>query len=296
MDTARCRAFVAAAENGSFTKAAEILNYTTSGISQLVTTLESDLDLILLERTRKGVRLTDAGEKLLPVIRAFLLQEQRMFQVSEDIKGLDVGEITIASYSSISTHWLPAIIKQFRADYPNIRIHLMEGIRQEVKGWLDASRADIGFLSGGSDLVPYHWIPIAEDRMLAVLPSDHPLAEQQNYPICQCIHEDFIMPALGRDDDVAALFERFQIEPHILFSTLENYAAISMIESGLGMSIMNELITKNFQANVVMLPLDPPQSITLGMAVPTLESASPAVKKFAEYVGRIGGSHETDIK
>ena len=65
MDTARCRAFVAAAENGSFTKAAEILNYTTSGISQLVTTLGSDLDLILLERTRKGVRLTDAG--IIPV-------------------------------------------------------------------------------------------------------------------------------------------------------------------------------------------------------------------------------------
>ena len=104
------------------------------------------------------------------------------------------------------------------------------------------------------------------------------------------------MPALGRDDDVAALFERFQIEPHILFSTLENYAAISMIESGLGMSIMNELITKNFQANVVMLPLDPPQSITLGMAVPTLESASPAVIKFAEYVGRIGGHHEADFE
>ena len=73
MDTARCRAFVAAAESGSFTKAAEILNYTTSGISQLVTTLESDFDLILLERTRKGVKVTDAGEKLLPVIRAFLL-------------------------------------------------------------------------------------------------------------------------------------------------------------------------------------------------------------------------------
>ena len=69
-----------------------------------------------------------------------------------------------------------------------------------------------------------------------------------------------------------------------------------MIERGLGMSIMNELITKNFQANVVMLPLDPPQSITLGMAVPTLESASPAVIKFAEYVGRIGGHHEADIE
>lgn len=286
MDTARCRAFLAAAESGSFTKAAELLNYTTSGISQLVTTLESDLDLILLERTRKGVRVTDAGAKLLPVIRAFLLQEQRIFQISEEIKGLDVGEITIASYSSISTHWLPSIIKQFRADHPNIRIHLMEGIRQEVKGWLDEAKADIGFLSDGSDLASYYWMPIAEDRMLAVLPPDHPLAKNQNYPVRQCVHEDFIMPALGRDDDVTALLERFQIVPHILFSTLENYAAISMIESGLGMSIMNELITKDFQADVVMIPLDPPQSITLGMAVPSLNNASPAVKKFAEYVKR----------
>ena len=82
--------------------------------------MESDLDLILLERTRKGVRLTDAGEKLLPVIRAFLLQEQRMFQVSEDIKGLDVGEITIAFYSSISTHWLPIAEDRMLAVLPSV--------------------------------------------------------------------------------------------------------------------------------------------------------------------------------
>lgn len=60
------------------------------------------------------------------------------------------------------------------------------------------------------------------------------------------------------------------------------------------MSIINELITKDFQADVVMLPLEPPQSITLGMAVPALESVSPAVKKFAEYVERIGAHHEED--
>ena len=192
------------------------------------------------------------------------------------LKGLDVGEITIASYSSISTHWLPPIIKRFRADYPNISIRLMEGIRQEVKGWLEESRADIGFLSSGSDLSDYEWIPLAKDPMLAVLPRDHPFADHKSYPVLQCVREDFIMPALGR--------ERFQIEPNILFSTLENYAAISMIESGLGMSIMNELITKDFQADVVMLPLDPPQSITLGMAIPSPDTVPPAVRRFAEYV------------
>lgn len=92
------------------------------------------------------------------------------------------------------------------------------------------------------------------------------------------------MPALGRDDDVAALFEKFQIEPRILFSTLENYVTISMVEKGLGISVMNELITRNWQCNVAMLPLEPSQSIKLGMVVPSMENASPAVRKFAEYV------------
>ena len=287
MDTARYRAFLAAAEYGTFTKAAEALNYTTSGVSQLVTTLEGDFDLILLERTRRGVKLTKAGERLLPFIRSFVQQEERMFQVSAELHGLDVGEVTIAAYSSVSTHWLPAVIKRFRTDYPNIRIRLMEGIRQEVKEWLETSGADIGFLSWGSDLSAYDWIPLAEDRMLAVLPRNHPLSGETSYPIRQCAGEDFIMPALGRDDDVAALFEKFQIEPRILFSTLENFAAISMIENGLGMSVMNELITKNWQADVVMLPLEPPQYITLGMAIPSIENAAPAVRKFSEYAVRM---------
>jgi len=91
------------------------------------------------------------------------------------------------------------------------------------------------------------------------------------------------MPALGRDDDVIALFERNNLTPRIRFSTLENFAAMAMIEQGLGMSIMNELITRNWQCNVVKLPLDPPQQITLGMALPPLKNASPAVKRFVGY-------------
>ena len=58
---------------------------------------------------------------------------------------------------------------------------------------------------------------------------------------------------------------------------------MAMIEQGLGMSIMNELITRNWQCDVVKLPLVPPQQITLGIALPSLENASPAVKRFVQY-------------
>ena len=73
---------------------------------------------------------------------------------------------------------------------------------------------------------------------------DSPLAGAASYPLSRCAGEKFIMPALGRDEDVTAVLEEAGISPSIAFSTIENFAAISMIECGLGMSIMNELITK----------------------------------------------------
>ena len=91
---------------------------------------------------------------------------------------------------------------------------------------------------------------------------------------------------MGWDEDIIALFEKFGIEPDIRYTTAENYATIAMVENEMGMSIMNELITLSFQADVVKLPLNPPQIIEMGMALPSLSQASPAVRKFTEYAER----------
>ena len=86
METARCRAFLQAAETGSFSRAAEKLNYTPSGVSQLVTAMEETVGFPLLHRSRKGVRLTEAGERLLPAVRAFLQQDARIEQIAGEIR------------------------------------------------------------------------------------------------------------------------------------------------------------------------------------------------------------------
>lgn len=131
------------------------------------------------------------------------------------------------------------------------------------------------------------WIPLRNDPVVAVLPLDHPLAASSSYPLARCRDEKFIMPALGRDEDIAAILEEAGISPKIAFSTIENYAAISMIECGLGMSIMNELITKGRLNKVAILPLDPPCRINFGIALPSLAKASPAAREFIEYAKRM---------
>lgn len=128
METARCRAFLAAAETGSFSRAAEMLRYTPSGVNQLVTALEKEIGFSLFSRSTKGVALTANGQLLLPVIREILHQEDKLFELSAQMNGLLIGTVTIAAYSSIATHWLPAVIQDFQENYPHVEIKLMEGM------------------------------------------------------------------------------------------------------------------------------------------------------------------------
>lgn len=293
MDTARYRAFLAAAEAGSFSRAAERLNYTPSGVSQLVTALERELGFPLLRRNKKGVELTEDGARLRPIAGELLRQEARIFETAAEIRGLLVGSITIAAYPSIAQHWLPAVIKTFQEDHPNIKVQMMEGIWQEVDRWLEERTADVGFLSYHASM-SYDWVPLAEDELLALLPRNHPLAGAKAYPLKRCAEDPFIMPALGRDADLLRLFRERNITPNIRFTTLEDDSAMAMVEQGLGVTVLNDLITRNYACDVVKLPLDPPAQITLGFALPSLTGASPGVRAFLRCAARQLTRRETE--
>lgn len=282
METARCRAFLTAAESGSFSAAAELLGYTPSGVSQLVSALENELGVSLLSRSKRGVALTPSGESLLPAAREMLRQEQRLREQAAELKGLAMGSVTIATYASIARLWLPEVIRAFRADYPQIGIDVVEGIWQELHQMVGERRADMAFMSYAEPM-PYDWVELTKDPMLAILPREHPLAGAERYPLERCREETFIMPAKGRDVDIVEMLKRAGIEPQIKVSTLENLSALAMIEQGLGMSVMNDIITQRWECDVVKLPLDPPQEVTLGVAVPDLAHLAPAAKRFLDY-------------
>ncbi len=161
MDTSRYRAFVQASDQGSLSKAARTLNYTPSGVSQLITALERDLGFSVLERNPHGVQPTSEGSRILPAARAVVQEDERLLQVSSEIKGLAIGQVTIGSYPSVAAHWLPGVIKVFHERYPNIEVRIMEGIHQEITEWLDSKEADVGFMSYEPSLT-YDWIPSHE--------------------------------------------------------------------------------------------------------------------------------------
>lgn len=282
METAKYRAFLTAIEKGTFSKAADQMRYTPAGVQQLVTALEQELGLTLLNRSNKGVTLNKDGERMLPLIKDLLRQESQIQEMASAINGLLVGSISIASYFSVATHWLPGLIADFQRMHPNIEFHIMEGPRQVVLNRLQDKSADIGFATC-IEPMKMEWIPLHVDPILAIIPKDHPLASEAAFPLERCGEEPFIMAANANDEDLMRIFRENQIVPNVRYSTINHFSAINMVAHGLGISMMNELITGKFDAEVVKLPLDPPQFITLGIIVPSVRKARPAIKQFVQY-------------
>ena len=126
-------AFAAAVEQGSFTKAAQVLNYTQSGVSRMISDLEREWGLVLLERGKSGVRLTGDGRKLLPLVKNICGEHEKLLSRVNEMKGLKSGLIRIGSFSSAAAHWLPNIIREFQKDYPDIEYELLLGDYDEIE-------------------------------------------------------------------------------------------------------------------------------------------------------------------
>lgn len=289
MDTRKYKVLLSVVDLGSFTKAAEELGYTVSGISHMMNSLEEEIGFKILFRSKKGVTLSHDGAELLPILRSIIKLEEKYEQTLSEMHDLNQGSIHIGSYPSVANHWLPRIIKQFNQQYPKIRIKITEGVNQEILKLLDEKRVDFGFASS-QNIGNYKWIPLGTDPMIAVLPLDHPKADAEFYDLKDIEHDDFIVTAGGNDEDVSNLLRKYSLTPKISYQTFENYSALAMIEEGLGMSVMNELITKGRNVTLVKKKLNPPAFIELGILLPK-DIVTPAVVKFVEYTKKYFKEH-----
>jgi DNA-binding transcriptional LysR family regulator len=277
------QAFVKTVEFGSFTKAAESMNYSQSGISKMVAELEKEWGLTLLERDRGGIRLTADGQKLLPLAKK-VLEEYNLLQTTVDeLNGLNAGIIRIGTFSSVATHWLPNIIRRFQADYPNIDYEILIGDYTEINGWLEEGRVDCGFLprTMASGL---ECISLAEDRLLAVLPEGHPLESLPLFPIKALCEEPFMLLKQGKTSEVSELLDAHDLHPDIRFTTLDDYAIMSMVESGLGISVLPELILKRNPYRIITKELDVPATRDICFVLRDSATAPLAVRRFKEYL------------
>ena len=276
-------AFLKTVEYGSFTKAAEALSYSQSGISRMISDLEKEWHVSLLERGRAGVRLTSDGLTILPHIQTVVRAYQGLQREVDELNGLQSGLIRIGTFSSVATHWLPNIIKAFQKDYPNIDYELLLGDYTEIESWILEGRVDCGFL-----LLPaqaeLETIPLARDELLVVLPENHPLSCCERFPVQALCEEPFMLLEKGGRTEVSEIFARHNLTPDVRFTTWDDYAIMSMVESGLGISVLPQLILKRAPYRIVTKSLEIPAYRSIALALRSKKTASLAVKRFLSYL------------
>lgn len=283
MNIQKYLAFIKTVEYGSFTKAAEVMNYTQSGISRMIGDLEREWNLCLLERNRSGVRLTSDGMKVLPLAQNVCREFELLASRIDELNGLESGIIRIGTFSSVATHWLPNVISRFQKDYPNIDYELLLGDYTEIAEWIREGRVDCGFLCRP---VPseFEFLPLAKDRLLAVIPENHPLANVEAFPLRALCESPFMLLEKGENTSVSQFFEEHRLTPDVHFTTWDDYAIMSMVEKGLGIAILPELILKRIPYRILKKELEVPAYREIGLALRDRKQPPLAVKKFLEYL------------
>lgn len=270
-------------ELDSFTKAAEALGYTQSAMSQMISSLEDELSIKLLHRSRVGVKLTLEGADLYPFIERTILQYQSMQEKAIEIKGLETGVIRIGTISSITCHWMPQLIKEFQSLYPNVQFILHQGDYSSIQEWIKVGAVDFGFITPAA-VTGLHTITLKEGRMLAVLPENHKLASHSTVNLHEIVNEPFILLEEGNFSEPMEAFHDCNLEPNIKFCIHDDYAIMTMVEAGLGISILAELVLSRTNYHIVSLPVDPPIIRTLAIGFKDRNSLPIASKYFIEYL------------
>lgn len=270
-------------ELGSFTKAADVLGYTQPAISQMISSLENELSIKLLYRSRYGIHLTLEGERIFPSIQKTVAGYKAMLEIAKEIKGLDSGTIRIGTISSISCHWLPGLIKEFQEIYPNVQFILHQGDYTSIPEWVRTGEADFGFIN--PDAIPgikTRFIKTGELR--AVLPVNHLLSTKEYITLDDLAREPFLLLEEGALSEPMEAFRNAGLEPDVRLCVHDDYSILSMIESGLGVSILPELVLRKTNYRVAILPLRPILTRKIGLIMKDKNAIPIASKYFIDFL------------
>jgi len=288
----RYRAFIKIIETGSITKAAEALGYTQSAVSQMVHSLEDELSTTLILRSRKGVTLTPDGEDLLPYINTLHNSHRELMEKKQEMQGLPKGNVRIGTFSSVSSNWLPGLMKDFKAKFPSVSFELQQGEYTSIAQWVKEGNVDFGFVNPRADAVAsLNVITLQQDEMLAVIPSNHPLACQERVSLQELIKEPFILLDEGQLSSPLEFFNRNNLQPNIQYRVYDDYTIMAMVEKGLGIAILPKLVISRVHYDIVSKEISPPIVRTIALAYKNKKILPIASRYFMDFkVDRYGQS------
>lgn len=195
MELRHLRYFLAVAEEQSFTRAAERLHVAQPALSVQVRKLEEELGVALLDRSRRAIRVTEAGEVLATETRKLLTGLERTVDAVQRTGAGEVGRLAIGFVPSAAHDALPPLLRAYRASFPAVRLDLHERAPDDLVRELHEGRLDVAFLYLPFDDPTLATTTLAREQFVVALPEGHPLARTKRVRVEALTEEPFVLPA-----------------------------------------------------------------------------------------------------
>jgi len=299
LDVRRMRVLREVAVRGSFSAAAEALSFTQSAVSQQIAALEREAGAVLVERSARGVRLTEAGEAVVRHAEGIMARLAEAEAELEAIAGLRGGRLRMAAFESAGASLMPLAIAEFRARHPAVELSLSlsepeDCVPQLRSGELDLAIVFESAVHHADDGIDR--LHLVEDPMYLVLPRDHPLASRRRIRLADLAGEAWIggQPDCECNRLMSRACAAAGYEPRIAFETDDYTAMQGFVAAGVGVSLIAELGLTSVRDDVVVRDLGRDTPIRQIFAA-TLAGGyrSPATQAMLEILRDVSARYES---
>ena len=277
MNISKYKALLTAVDMGSLSGAAQKLGYTQSGLTHMMNALEDEFGFSILQRGYYGIKLTPAGERIIPRVRQLVMCEEALENEVQLVKSYGDNVLRIGAFSSMAGTWLPSRVEKFNHEFPDITVNIQTGTVAELYGGLDEGRYDVCFGTKNAKY-DFKWFPLEKDRFYAILQKDYP-TDSEEFHITRFTGTKFLMPGLGFDDDIGAVFSENNVRPFVTPTYVDDPAILSMVEHNLGISMLSALTIADRHDTVRIVPISPFISRNICVAVKGDKALTPPMKR-----------------
>ncbi|RAS20369.1 LysR substrate-binding domain-containing protein [Paraburkholderia bryophila] len=252
--------FLAVAEEKHFGRAAERLNMSQPPLTEQIKVLEQSLKLTLFERSRRGTQLSASGAAILPAVRQFADQVERLERVVREVAAGQTGVLQVGAITSAMLETVPAVLNELKRGYPNLKVFIREIDSVEAIPALEAGELDVAFVRlDGNVGHAIATLPIAEDRLAVAVPRDHPLAALSRVRLRSLADESLVMSSRQISpayfDFLTAVCQSHGFAPRVLHEVRSVTSQIAYVGCGQGIALVPSSMRKLASENVVIRPL-----------------------------------------
>ena len=290
MELRHLRYFAAVAQHLNYSEASRRLHVAQPAISQTILDLEDELGVKLLLRTKRTVQLTAAGTAFLREAQEILRRANEAQRLAQRAARGEVGILGIGFFGTASGPILPSLVDTYRLKFPDVELRLFELDPDQQLAAFDEGRIDLGFTRTlpSDRRAEFEQEEVYNDQLAIALPAKHPLAKQKVVRLKSLASEPFVQfhrkGAPGLFDEVIATCRRTGFSPRIVNEPNFMATVMTLVESGLGVSLIPRCVRSLNRRHVVIRPITP-KSEQIPLCVAWRKSANnPALTAFLDLL------------